>query len=123
MIMTEFQILSEIRNNGGRIDYVKLLNRGQKYPPFQPSIDHDRLESLKEKGYITGSFNAYSIISIEPAGNAYLDFLVKEQSEHRKQFAHDWKIAIISIIGGALLSEPLTRGFIWLFTLFLNILQ
>lgn len=121
--MTELEILTEIRNSGGSIDYVELLNRGKKHPPYQPSIDHDRLRSLKERGYIKGSFDAYSTVSIEPAGNAYLDFLIANQMKQRKQFAHDWKLAGLSAITGALLSEPLTRGFIWLFTLFLNILQ
>ena len=121
--MTELEILTEIRNNGGSIDYVELLNRGKNYPPYQPSIDQDRLKVLKERGYIAGTFNGYSIVSIEPPGNVYLDFLIKEQSDRRKQVAHDWKLAGLSAITGALLSEPLTRGFIWLFTLFLNILS
>lgn len=45
-----------------------------------------------------------------------------ELEKERRQFRHDWKIAVFSAFAGALISRPLWDGLDWLFGLFKVIL-
>lgn len=45
-----------------------------------------------------------------------------ELEKERRQFRHDWKIAVFSAFAGALLSRPLWDGLDWLLGLFKTIL-
>lgn len=116
--MTEFQILTAIRNNGGSIGYVELLNKLRKKRRFNPFAkdypDAQYIEHLLSMEYISGSPKAYGRIKLEPSGTARLVELTQERTQRRKQFSHDWMIAAFSIIGGALLSNPLWEFIAWL---------
>lgn len=114
--MDELQILSAIKDNGGSIQYTELLNRGK-----DPSADHQLLLSLVANDVVSGSLEPFSIICFGAAGHARLSYLQSEKEkmdqqaaqdtkEKRKQFRHDWAIAIFSALSGALLSEPLWLG-------------
>lgn len=44
---------------------------------------------------------------ISDHGQSYLIFLDHQEQDRKEQRTHDWKVALFSTIGGALLSDPL----------------
>ena len=119
--MTDIQLLTAIHNNKGTIEYSELINHPPKKVKFSPDSDHQRLDHLRSRGFITGRLDAYSTVSLTPAGLAYLDDFMKEQENRRKQFAHDWRLAFFSAFLGALFSEPLWYFLTWIFQKFLSL--
>lgn len=104
--MTEFEILSVIGKSGS-VEYVAFLNRKHLFRKSNPVQTHKRLQQLLHNGLISGKLESYSALRLTPSGIDRLDALIKERSDRRRQFFHDWMIAVVSILGGALLSDPL----------------
>ena len=73
--MTDYQILSAVKNNGGTIDYVKLLNLGLSDPFYDPLADKQRIETLIKKNYISGKTDGFASISLTNEGRKHLQTL------------------------------------------------
>lgn len=60
------------------------------------------------------------IYDIAPTDNgiSYFEREADEKEKIRKEFMHDWKIALFSAIAGAFLSEPLWLFLKWAYSLF-----
>ena len=52
------------------------------------------------------------------SGLSYFEKEADEKEKIRREFMHDWKIALFSAIAGALLSEPLWFFLKWAYSLF-----
>ena len=113
--MTEIEILTAVKNNGGSIPFTQLLNNPPRGNKFNPADDSDRLQNLLSCNLLSGSANAYGTIALTPAGLKHLDDHLQKVADRRKQFAHDWRLALFSVIGGALLSDPLWILLRWIF--------
>lgn len=109
--MTELQILSAVKNNGGSIEYTALLNLNMTDTNRDSLADEARIEQMIEDGLLKGKTDAYCHISITKPGRLHLQnaYYLEEQNnkltdeaaknkanEHR----HDWKLAI----GGAVIA-------------------
>lgn len=73
--MTDFQILTAIRNNGGTIGFTDLLNQGLTDPKPNLKADEHRIRNLLSGNCISGKPDAYCSIHMEPNGTALLDQL------------------------------------------------
>lgn len=47
------------------------------------------------------------LIVLEDAGRCYFEVQADEKARRHKEHVHDWLISLVSILGGALLSQPL----------------
>ncbi len=80
--------------------------------------DRHRAKMLLSSDFVTVKYFADSngIIKsckIRERGIHYLNYLSAEKSKERRQYAHNWKIAIFSALAGALLSEPIWSLIRW----------
>ena len=116
--MTELQILNAIKNNGGHMDYVSLMNLGKADTIWSPNADKQRIRQLINAQILTGDIEAQGTIRFGDVGYLRLQDLqqieeknaqqaAKEENEKKSQHRHEWAIAIFSTLGGALLSDPL----------------
>ena len=103
--MTEFQILSAIKNNGGNIGYTDLLNLNMTDPVRDPLADKARIEQMIRNGLLNGATDAYCLISITDAGRRYLQdacYLEEQKKQLAEQASkketnerrHKWILAI-----------------------------
>ena len=83
-MLTDYQILTAIRNNGGSIGFTDLLNQGLSDPEHNPVADKHRIQNLLTGKCISGSTTAYGTIRMEPKGTALLDQL-EEKLKQRDQ--------------------------------------
>ena len=83
--MNDFKILAAIRDNGGTIGFVDLLNQGLSDPEPNAVADRHRILNLLSENYISGNPDAYGTIRIEPRGTVFLDRL----EESLKQLDQD----------------------------------
>ena len=84
--MTDFQILTAIRNNGGTIEFTDLLNQGLSDPKHNPVADKHRILNLLSDNCISGRPIAYGTICMEPKGTALLDQFeekIKQDAQYR----------------------------------------
>lgn len=51
---------------------------------------------------------------IRDRGRNYLKYLYGEAEKERRQFSHNWKVAIFSAFAGALLARPVWAGIDWI---------
>lgn len=111
--MTELQILSAVKNNGGSIGYVDLLNIGLSDPEFDSLADRDLIRTLIASDVLSGKQEAYSQISFGKNGRLRLRELNqqdqeraqkedKERSDNRAQRRHDWAVAIVGALIGVI---------------------
>lgn len=112
--MTEFQILSAIKNSGGSIGYIDLLNIGKSDPVWDSLTDRDLVNRLLESNILSGNPGAYGSISFGKDGRLRLKELqqlkdsqsqetAREAKEKASQRRHDWIVAIVSTVFGAIL--------------------
>lgn len=111
--MTEFQILSAIKNNGGSIEYTALLNLNSIDPNPDPSADKARINQMIANKLLRGKTDAYCLISITDSGRLYLqDACYVEQQNNKlahdraneisNQKRHDWvMMAVGAVVAGA----------------------
>ena len=101
-----------------------------RYSGLPKDVDEDQLlQTLAAKGLITYQLELLQdeekTIRLTEKGRCYfVDQAEAEEKEKRieqresrrqkKQFAHDWKIAIFSALAGAVLSKPIWAGIEWL---------
>lgn len=83
--MTEFQILTAIRNNGGSIGFTDLMDLGLLGSKPDGNADKYRIERLLVDHYISGDARADGTIRMEPKGTVLLDQL----EEKLKQLEQD----------------------------------
>lgn len=60
---------------------------------------------------------------IRDRGRNYLKYLDGEAEKERRQFSHNWKVAIFSALAGALLSRPLWAGIEWILAIVARLFQ
>lgn len=105
--MTELQILSAVKNNGGSIEYVDLLNIGRSDPKSDSISDRDLIRKLIDSHILSGKQEAYGTICFGENGRLRLKELEQQDCDHRQQaadaakqkrdqFRHDWAVAIVS---------------------------
>ena len=111
--MTELQILSAVKNNGGSIGYVDLLNIGLSDPEFDALADRDLIRKLIASDVLSGKQEAYSQISFGKNGRLRLKELAQQEQERtqkedkdradkRDQRRHDWAVAILGTLVGVI---------------------
>lgn len=110
--MTELQVLSAIKNRGGSISYTDLLNIGASDNPWEPLTDRELIARLAEDQILSGGQCAYGKISFGKHGRLRLKELEQCEQERsqkaaeeiagkRAQRHHDWAVAIIGSLAGA----------------------
>lgn len=87
--MTDFQILTAIRNNGGSIGFTDLLNQGLSDPKPDTKADKHRVENLLADRYISGDACAYGTLRMERKGTALLDQLEQKLNQLEKDRADE----------------------------------
>lgn len=111
--MTDIQILTAVKNNGGSINYVDLLNLNLSEAYRDPRADKCRINKLIESKYLSGKTEAHSTISITNKGRLFLQesYYLEDQTnkldqkhsaEKAKEKHHDWRVALIGAIVGSL---------------------
>ena len=104
--MTELQILSVIKNNGGSIGYTDLLNQNLTDTARDGLADKARIKQMIEAGLLEGRTDAYCSISITDTGRLHLQNasyledqnkkLAKESAKNKsKENRHDWLLTIV----------------------------
>lgn len=87
--MTEFQILSAIRDSRPSIRYVDLLTLGLKDQMPNGQLDKLRLKFLLSEGYISGRLEPNARLSITPKGVVLLDELEKSFNQQAQKIADE----------------------------------
>lgn len=87
--MTDFQILTAIRNNGGSIGFTDLLNQGFLYPKPDGKVDKYRIENLLADHYISGDTSAHGTIRMEPKGTVLLEQIEQKLYQHEQDRADE----------------------------------
>lgn len=104
--MTELQILSAVKNNGGCIEYVSLLNLNITDTNRDALADKARIENLISSKLLKGKAEAYCTITITDEGRLYLqdaDYLEEQDkklseqatSDKAKENRHEWYLTIV----------------------------
>lgn len=102
--MTELQILNAVKNNGGSIDFVELLNFGKVNQSWEPVADQKLIEELIGNKVLSGKSEAYSLISFGEKGllrlrdlqqteNEYNQKISYETAKDSRQRKHEWQMA------------------------------
>ena len=116
--MTELQILSVIKNNGGSIEYTALLNQNMTDSNRDALADKALIEQMIGDKLLVGKTGAYCHISISDQGRLYLQnaYYLEEQNKkltenaaknESKKNRHDWFLAI----GGAFIAGIIGLAF------------
>lgn len=80
------------------------------------------IDNLIKLGLVTTDFviqssyepnNTNQTISLTDNGITYLVYVENTNADRRREYRHDWMLAIFSVIGGALLSDPLWSFINW----------
>lgn len=111
--MTELQILSAVKNNGGVIQYTELLSLNLSDEYQDPQADKARIVKMINEGLLSGTAEAYSCICITATGRMHLQNatylekqnkkLTKDASKHEaKKNRHDWYLAIVGALIAAI---------------------
>lgn len=85
--MTELQILSAVKNNGGSMNYVELLNLGLTDPVRDSIADKQLIEKLIREKILSGETEAYSRITFGKEGRLRLRDLQQSEDEIAKHVA------------------------------------
>ena len=112
--MTEFEILSAVKNSGGSIAYIDLLNIGKSDPEWDSLTDRDLIKKLIESNILSGNPEAYGSITFGTDGRLRLKELQQIIDDQSKQAAdsakekasqrrHDWAVAMAGTVLGAIL--------------------
>ncbi len=72
----------------------------------------------KKCDFSTGKIESYAIIT--DRGKDLLEYYNGKDLDRKKHYSHEWKIAIFTVLGGALLSRPLWSGIDWIMSHFFN---
>lgn len=100
MTIKEILIFASKSNNGGYDALMKSLLAKDLKPTKA------RIRYLLSEKHLEGETRSGGRLSITDKGQIYLDMLITDDELRRKQYCHDWKIALSSALAGALLSEP-----------------
>lgn len=117
--MNELQILSAVKNNGGSIDYVTLLNIGLSDPAHDTLSDRDLIHKLIDAQILSGNPGANSTISFGKEGRLRLQEIQQLQQKSAEEAAqaakekrvlrrHNWLVATIGAAIGSILGSLLT---------------
>lgn len=110
--MTELQILNAVKNNGGSIGYIDLMNMGSMDAEWDSIADKELVETLIKNDILSGKMEAYSLITFGSNGRSRLrkinsdadeaskreaDIAAEKAQNKKSQFRHDLKISIITL--------------------------
>ena len=123
--MTEVQILTAIKNNGGSFEYTDLLNLNITEANRDTLADKERIVQMLRNGLLKGETQPYSLISITDKGRlhlqnaAYLEEQNKQLAEDAakdksKKNRHDWSLAIGSAFIAGLIGLAFELIAFWL---------
>ena len=111
--MTELQILNAVKNNGGSIDFIELLNMGKTDSSLDSIADKRLIEKLIKSEVLSGRTEAYALITFGKDGNLRLrdlqqsandlaDHMANEQSEKYAAKRFQTSQTILGIVIGSL---------------------
>lgn len=109
--MTELQILSALKHNGGSMDYATLINLNMTDVNRDALADQARIKQMIDDKLLVGKADAFCNISISDIGRLHLQNacnledqekkLAKESAKNQaKKNRHDWGLAL----GGAFIA-------------------
>ncbi len=93
-----FPVLDSLAKAGNRMDYIALLNALEEPGHLSMGL----LRQMKQEGLISGTFQAYSVVKLEPPGSAlYLQLLLdlreaesdEEQNRAEQEAAESKRLA------------------------------
>lgn len=116
--MTDFQILSAIKNSGGSMEYTALLNLNMTDTNRDSLADKARINEMIKAKLLSGKTESFCLISISDAGRLHLQnaYYLEEQKKkfaedsaqnETKKNKHDW----ILTIGGAFIAGLIGLAF------------
>lgn len=83
--MTELQILSAIKNNGGSIEFTALLNQNMTDANRDSLADQERIKQMIKNGLLSGKTDAYCHISITKPGRLHLQNATYLEEQNKKR--------------------------------------
>lgn len=107
--MTEFQILSALKNNNGSMEFTELINLNITDVNRDALADQARIKQMIDDKLLVGKADAFCNISISDIGRLHLQNscnfeeqekkLAKERAKNQaKKNRHDWSLAIGSAV-------------------------
>lgn len=111
--MTELQILNAVKNNGGSIDFVELLNMGKTDSSLDSFADKRLIEKLIKSEVLSGRTEAYALITfgkeghlrlrdLQQSANDLADHMANEHSEKQSDKRFQTSQTILGIVIGSL---------------------
>ena len=111
--MTELQILNAVKNNGGSIDFVELLNMGKTDSSLDSFADKRLIEKLIKSEVLSGRTEAYALITfgkeghlrlsdLQQSANDLADHMANEHSEKQADKRFQTSQTILGIVIGSL---------------------
>lgn len=111
--MTELQILNAVKNSGGSIGFVELLNMGKTDSSLDSFADKRLIEKLIESEVLSGRTEAYALITfgkdghlrlrdLQQSANDLADHMAYEQSEKHADKRFQTSQTILGIVIGSL---------------------
>ena len=91
-VVTELQILSAIKNNGGSMEYTSLLNLNMTDHDRDTLADKTRVCQMLKDDLLDGTAGAFCTISISDKGRLYLQnacYLEEQNNKAAEQVAKD----------------------------------
>ena len=85
--MIEYNILHDLQQHGGTMEYTELLNSQREQWNTPPATSLQLLKHLLSRRCVSGKPEAYHDICLEPAGTALLDQLEDNFSQMAKDRA------------------------------------
>ena len=107
--MTEYQILSALKNNGGSMEFTALLNLNMTDTHRDGIADEERIKNMIKDKLLRGNAEAFGVISITKPGrlhlqNAqYLNDKAKQISneasdKEAKQNRNNWLMTVVGAV-------------------------
>lgn len=117
--MTEFEILTVLKERNGSIEYVELLNIGRTGQVHDTFTNEDLIKKLLSDRVLAGNADAYGYIRFGAKGRLRLQQLeqlrqkeaedaAKASNEKRDQRRHNLLVAIISTVIGSVFGSLIT---------------
>ena len=113
--MTELQILSAIKNNGGTIDYAQLINLGRTDTGWDPVTDKRLIQKLIQQQILSGKTDAYSTITFGTKGllrykelKQLEDDLANQVADKKSEKNSNRRFQLLNTILGAVIGAIVT---------------
>ena len=123
--MTELQILSAVKNNGGSIDFAELINHGKTDTGWEPTADQALINKLIDAKVLSGKTEAHSTITFGKEGLLRLrdlqqaaDNLSKQMTDKQSEKNADRRFQLFNTLLGAVIGAVATLLAQWIVSLF-----